>query len=558
MGVNMAVIAFDIRDFKKIDLPMETVERALIALGIEIEEKNDKEIRLNVTPNRPDLLDFVGIRRAVENFTEKRVPRENFYKIKNEPALTIEVEPGVKRVRPYIAGLVVKNADLSGNMLGYLINFTEKFADTYGRRRRKLAVGLHSLGAVKGNITYSAAEDERFVPLNSAREMSFAEIMREHDKGQEYAAAVRRKSARKALYPYIKDEEKILAMIPIINCDATKVTERTKDLFIDIAGTSLKTIRDAAALLACSFMYAGADVYPVNVVYQNGAEVTPELEYDEIKMRMNRVERTLGIDIEKQSVIGLANKMNYVAAQLGNSVMFYVPPFRLDVLNEQDVTEDIAIAFGYDRIQPLPVMGTAEGLASEEYELENRLAHLMTGLGYTEAVNSVLTNEKVQFENVNIDHKSVNYVRIEEAKTSNITMLRFALVQGLLQNLSDSKRERMPQRLFEIGRVFSMEGDRIKEGIQIAVVSEHSKANFAEIKAVFDQILGFLGKENCKIELFDMPGFLIEGRHAVVKEGDKVLGGFGEIHPKALNNFGLEEPVVAGGIDIVTQVKYDA
>ncbi len=554
----MAIVTFDINDFKKLDIPIEDIEKALVAIGIEIEERGASEIKLSITPNRPDLLDFIGLKRAVESFREKRLPKGDLYKIDGGPALEIKVTKEVKMVRPYIAGLVVKNADLSGNMLKYLINFTEKFADTYGRKRKKLAIGLHNLHAIKGNIIYTASNDEKFIPLNSQKEMSFSEIIEGHEKGREYGETVKERGRGKEIYPYIKDDEKILAMIPIINCDATKVTEKTRDLFIDIAGTSLKTIREAAALLACSFIYAGAEVRPVTVSYPGGNETTPELNYDEIKINMKKVDRALGIDTGRHNVITLANRMGYVAAKLGGAVVFYVPPFRLDVLNEQDIAEDIAIAYGYDRIVPVPVIGTAEGLASEEYELENRLAQLMTGLGYTEAVNSVLTNERIHFENVNIDPKTINYVKIAEAKTSNITMLRFGLVPGLLQNLADSKRERMPQKLFEIGRVFSMNKDKIVEGIQISVVSEHSRANFAEMRAVYDQILKFLGKEKCAFEVFEMPGFMINGRHVIVKDGDSMLGGFGEVHPDVLNNFGLEEPVVAGGLEIVRQVKYDA
>ncbi len=169
----MAIVTFELKDFKRLDIPWEKIEEAILNMGIEIEEKTDTEIKINATPNRPDLLDFVGLTRAIENFTGKKDPRQDFYKIKNEPVLTIEVTQNVRKVRPYIAGIVVKNVDLSGNMLKYLINFTEKFADTYGRKRKKLAIGVHNLDVIKGNITYDASEDESFVPLNGTKKMSF-------------------------------------------------------------------------------------------------------------------------------------------------------------------------------------------------------------------------------------------------------------------------------------------------------------------------------------------------------------------------------------------------
>lgn len=550
----MAIVTFELKDFKGLGIPWEKIEEAILNMGIEIEEKTDSDIKINATPNRPDLLDFNGLARAIENFTGKKNPTQDFYKIKNEPVLTIEVTPEVRKIRPYIAGMVVKNVDLSGNMLKYLINFTEKFADTYGRKRKKLAIGVHNLDVIRGNVTYTAAENESFVPLNGSKKMSFKEIMENHEKGITYGSTIESVGG-KTLYPYVKDSEKILGMIPITNSDATKVTDKTKELFIEITGTSITTIRNAAALIACSFIYTGAEVYPVTVNYGNSAEITPELGYNEVKVSMKKADKTLGIETGKHNVITLANKMGHTAAKYGNAVLFYVPPYRMDVLGEQDIIEDIAVAYGYDRIVPVPVYGTADGLASDQSEYENKLATLMVGLGYTEAVNSMLTNEGINFENVMKDFSKDNYVSLSDAKTSNITMLRTSLLPNLLQNLSDSRNEKMPQRLFEIGRVFSLENDKIKESVRLCIVSEHSKANFAEMRSLADSVMKYIGIDY-KIRPAKSKAN-IEGRMAEIVANNETVGNFGELHPKVLLNFGLEEPVVALAITFVKEVKYD-
>ncbi len=550
----MAIISFDIRDLRIQGVPQEKVLEAILGLGIEIEEKTSKELKLNITPNRPDLLDFTGLVRAIENFAGKRVPRENFYRIKNKPELTISVTEEVYTIRPYIAGMVVKNADLSGNMLKYLINFTDKFADTYGRRRKKLAIGIHSLNAIKGNITYTASGEGSFKPLNSTRPMSFSDIINGHDKGAAYRDTIPKNESGRTLYPYIADSEKTLALIPIINSDATKLSPKTRDLFIDITGTSKTTIRNAAALLACSFMYAGAGVYPVIVSYPMSKETTPALSYDEIKVSLKVADETLGIEAGRHNVITLANRMGYVASKYGSSVLFYVPPYRVDVLNDQDAIEDIAVAFGYDRIVPMPVKGIAEGLASEQYELEDGLASFMVGLGYSEAVNSMLTNEKLNFDSVMKKYEEESYVSVADAKTSSITMLRTSLLPGLLQNLAGSRAEKLPQRLFEIGRVFSLSKGKIKESVKLLVVSEHAKANFAEMRSVADSLLKYMG-----ISYKVKPGESsanIEGRTASIVVGDEIMGRIGEVHPQVLENFGLEEPVVSLSLTLVKEVKY--
>ena len=431
----MAIVTFDIKDFKKMGLTPQKLVDEITKMGIEVEGIEGSEIRVDIHPNRPDLLDFVGFTRAIDNFVGKKAPKDNFYKISGKPMLTIQVKKEVSKIRPYIAGIVVKNADLSGNGLEYLINFTEKFADTYGRKRKKIAIGVHSLSAIKGDLTYTASKDGSFAPLGASNKSSFAQIMREHEKGIEYRDTITSYGKENIAYPFLADSEKIIAMIPITNSEATRVTEKTKELFIDITGTSMLAISNAANVIACSFIYAGSDVYPVSVKYSTGTKITPEMKYWEIKLSMKKADKTIGAETGRHNVIGLANRMGYTAAKYGDNVLFYVPPYRVDVLNDQDIIEDIAIAYGYDKINPSPISGTGYGLSNDMSDMENKFALVMVGLGYTEAINSVLTNEDVNFKNMQAKYLKDEYVSIADAKTSTITMLRTTTLPSLLQNL---------------------------------------------------------------------------------------------------------------------------
>jgi len=224
----MPIVAFGLEDFKKRGYAQEKLVSTLPKMGIEVEEIKDGEIKLGITPNRPDLLDFIGIIRYLDHFTGKRAPKENFYRIEKEPVLTIDVDPSVKKIRPYIAGLVAENVDLSGNLLKYAINFTNKFADTYGRKRRKIGMGIHDLDKIKGSITYAAAEEGKMTPLESKREMSFSEVLKTHEKGAEYGGIY--ESKKKPKLPYIRDSEKVIVVVPIVQCEQTRARETTKNI----------------------------------------------------------------------------------------------------------------------------------------------------------------------------------------------------------------------------------------------------------------------------------------------------------------------------------------
>jgi phenylalanyl-tRNA synthetase beta chain len=87
------------------------------------------------------------------------------------------------------------------------------------------------------------------------------------------------------------------------------------------------------------------------------------------------------------------------------------------------------------------------------------------------------------------------------------------------------------------------------EGTNIAIVSEHSRADYSEAKSVALKILQFAGIGAFKLEEYRDPAF-ISGRAASIIADGKKIGHFGEISPRVLRNFRLEEPVVAIEMDM--------
>lgn len=543
----MATITFGLSDLKKRGVEAD-LESLVTKLGMDIEKTEGDDVTIDITPNRPDLLDIMGFARAAGFFSGKTKPKENFYNLTREPFTEVTVTSAVRKVRPFAAAMIVKNIDLTGNKLRYLINFTEKFCDTYGRRRKKIAMGLHNLDVIKPPLIYDASHDGSFKPLGSEKQMSFEEIIEKHQKGLEYSNAIAG-NGKKQPYPFLRDTENILSLIPIINSELTRVRESTKNLLVDLTGTSKSGVREAINLFACTFIDMGADVYPCSIVFQNTREATPQLIYNEIRIKRSKVERSLGLFLDDNKIITMANRMGYVAAKYGTYTLVYVPPYRLDVLNEQDVIEDIAIAYGYDKITPLPILGFSSGVPEESREYLNRVSRLMLGFGYFESLNMYLTNERLNFENMLQKYDPKNVIKVAYAKTEAITMLRTSLTPGLLQNLSVSMHQRMPQRLFEVGSVFAIDKNKIIESNNLAFVNEHSKSDFSEIKAVVKDLLQLIDVRKYSLKECKNSSF-IDGRCAAIMVGNEMLGYFGELSPGVLENFKLEEPVAAAEIMI--------
>ncbi len=540
----MASVTFYLKEFERNGFDINFLKETLPKIGVEVEKITKDQINVEITPNRPDLLDQYGVIRALQFFSNKKAPEDN-YQISGESHFVIETTKEVRKIRPFIGGIVIKEVKLNDQKLTDVINFSEKLSSTYGRRRKKLAIGMHDLNKVKGGrLRYDAGKNEKFIPLGHSKEMTLYEALTESNKGAEFASVI--PDAGKKGIPFLSDEEKILSMIPIINSEATRVTERTDSLLIDVTGTSRVAVSYAINMLACSFIDMGAKIYSCKIKNNGREETTPEFSKEKIKISCNMIKKIIGIKVIPDEASKLSAKMGYIASKQANGIIVIPPPYRTDIFNAQDVVEDIGIAYGYDKIKQEKVPSLIDGCFDSHIERQNRIALAMIGLGFMEAVNSKLTNEKLNFDMLNRKYDNKSIVTIAESKTEAITMLRTDLLPQLLQNLSDSSSETMPQRFFEIGEVFSIEGEEPKVATRLAFVAEHSKANFSEIKSVVEAVLEQMNKK-AKIEEEEDNAF-IKGRTASIVDGLKKIGVFGEIHPEVLSNMHIEEPVIAAEI----------
>ncbi|MCL4381778.1 phenylalanine--tRNA ligase subunit beta [Candidatus Marsarchaeota archaeon] len=543
----MAVVSFDISDFEREGISLDELNNIIPEIGMEVESISENEIRIDITPNRPDMLDFFGLVRAIKLKAVKEFPKK--YSIKNPQLKEIYID--AKR-RPYISALVVKNIDLSGNKLKYLINFTEKLGITYGRKRQKLAIGIHDFDEISGNLKYKDSQEGVIVPLIEFKAKTFKEILESHPNSKKFPEVVKAKKIT-----FLSDAEKVIALIPIINSNKTKVTEDTKNLFVDITGTEKSVVNSIANLLACSFADQNCELFPCLLHYAKKEEISPSLNYKKIKIKGKNTRKSIGFEINDREIIASLNTMGYIAVVEGKGIAVSVPPYRTDVLNEQDVIEDVAIGYGYANINPKPIFSASNRVGAEDTvtKVVDNLSINMVGFGFSEAINNYLTNKQANFDNLLLTRPTdANVVSIAYSKTETLSMLRTSILPSLLQNLSASAHEPMPQRLFEVGGIFGVNENKAFEDLTLGFVSEHSKANFIEIKGYVERILQLLGYEYIFKESKN-PSF-IEGRYAeIIVDGEKI-GEFGELHPQVLLNFKLEEPVAAAELRILKNVDY--
>ncbi|GAI54851.1 unnamed protein product, partial [marine sediment metagenome] len=189
---------------------------------------------------RPDMLSYQGFKRSFLAFLGRRKGLREYNIHKPGKNYRVIIDSSVKEVRPYTACAIVQSLRLNDEKIKEIIEIQEKLHLTIGRKRKKLAIGIYPLEEIELPITYKALEPDKinFIPLDSSREMSGLEILQKHPAGQDYAHLL----AGKERFPIFIDANKqILSMPPIINSQLVgKITEKTRDIFIECSGFDLE------------------------------------------------------------------------------------------------------------------------------------------------------------------------------------------------------------------------------------------------------------------------------------------------------------------------------
>ncbi len=550
----MPVITFEYQDLKDlgIDIEKDKLINTLPMMGSDIEDYNDKEIKVEFFPNRPDNLSIEGVARSLKGFLsmETGLPK---YEV--EPSgEKVFISKEVENIRPYIAFAKIENVDFTGNKIKYIMDFQENLHWVIGRDRKKVAIGIHNADVVSGDFHYIATEKDEhpFIPLEMDKEYTPAEILEENEKGKKYAHLLEGFDK----YPMITDNEgKILSMPPIINGNLTRLEEDTHTIIVDITGTDKKAVEQSLNIICCSFAEVGGKIKSMEMVYEDKTFTTPDLTPREKTVHVDYTNQLIGgTNLNAEDVKRLLEKARFDAEILNdNELNVKIPPFRIDILHEVDIIENVAIQYCIKKIpSKLPDISTI-AYEHDWFKAEKTIRELMVGLGFTEIMSLMLTSEESHYKKMLQEEKE--HVQVAKPISVEGTMIRTSLLNTLLEFLEDNKAEDLPQKIFEIGDVLYLDDStqfNTRSGKKLAAAVCHSNANFTEIKSIMTSVLSNLGY-TMEISSSENPSF-IKGRVSDVKGSSKngnIKGVFGEISPEVITNFDLEYPVIAFEIEFL-------
>src|SRR5271157_1546818 len=246
-GERLPVVQISIRRLTKmVGAERKKVLDRIPYLGLDIESLAGDAIRVEYSPNRPDYGTDFGVARGLRGLLgiETGAPQ---YSAKPS-GISVSVDRRLSSVRPFISCVVARGLRLDDENVRQIISLQEDLHNGLGRKRRVVAIGLHDMDAVAPPLSYRAVDESfSFVPLGGAGEKTIGRILQDTAEGQAYGSVFKGHGP----YPVIIDAKKtVLSFPPVINGEATRVTSRTHDIFVDVPSTDQRIGDDVMGVMA--------------------------------------------------------------------------------------------------------------------------------------------------------------------------------------------------------------------------------------------------------------------------------------------------------------------
>lgn len=518
---------------------------------------NDAVIEINVTPNRGDCLGIYGIARDLSASGIGKLKNLEVKKISQQFSSQIQVTNEVVESCNLAAFRHIKNVKncespkwLKDKLTSVGMNSISAIVDITNFVMMTLNRPMHAYDAskIKGVVNIRFAKNsEKFISLKNDEFILNEKIL------------------------VISDAEKPIGIAGIIGSNNSSCDLETTEILLESAffnpstiayvGRKLNILSDARYRFErgvdINSCIAGIEFATQLITEICGGEVAEiklvgnqKTEDKKIEFDLTKIKKLLGIEIAENKVLQILADLNFTAEKTSeNQFLITTPSNRHDISRAEDLVEEIARIFGYDKIIPQK-LESHEIIISNNQIRQTKVALASTGL--IETINWSFCDENLVdlFATKNDKLILANPISIE------LNYMRPNLVIGLLESYrKNSLRNFSNLSLFEIGKVFSgtseTEQKLMVSGIRAGKNKEQDHYKDQRDFDIFDVKKDFLSvmeifnirPESLQISNEEAPKYYHPHRFAALKLGKNLIGYFGEIHPKIAKKFDLKNRV---------------
>ena len=392
------------------------------------------------------------------------------------------------------------------------------------------------------------------------------QILKEDPKLSKYLYLIEDKE----VYPLMMDSNGvILSVPPIINGNHTKMTINTKNVLIDITGLDYTKCVIVLKILIAMFSKYCSEPFTVEQVKvtttKNGeSKLYPDCEPRKFVTNIDYLKQTSGIPktVTAEEIVDLLSKMELNSKQLNEKELEVDAPMtRSDILHQCDIAEDLAIAYGYNKIEKLNVNTLCHGKPQPYNKISDLFRNEMAYNGYVEFLNMALLSKKDMFNNLLEENEDEKTAKISYSKTKEFEYVRNSLIPGILKSIEANKAQQLPYKIFELADCVEINDDNEVGAMnkrKLCFAYSNNTSGLEIIQGMVDKLMKKIdlsfNEKNVKKTYVIKPSnnkIFFEDRQAEIFILDgKKIGIYGIVHPKVLKNFGIKTPVSLCEIEI--------
>lgn len=550
------------------DAPIGRDVREVLAL-------DDRRFTIKLTPNRGDCLSVLGIAREVAAITETPLAAPVFAKV----APTIDERLPVK----------VHHADLCGRFSGRVIRGVDARAATPEWMKRRLERS--------GQRPISALVDiSNYVMLELGRPSHVFDLDKVHGplqvrwgrSGEKVELLSGQIVEVDDWVGVIADDRGVEALAGVMGGAATAVTPDTRNVYVEAAFWWPESIQGRARRYNFSTDAAhrferGVDFattvdhieYITRLIVEICGTAETRIgpvddqvlrlpERKPVRMRTERCRRVLGVPIGDDEIAAVFARLGLAAERRDDEFLVTPPSYRFDLEIEEDLIEEVARLWGFERIPAQPPLAPAVMRApSETLRPVHALRRELADAGYQELVNFSFVDTAWEQDFAG----NVEPIRVLNPIASQLAVMRTTLIGGLVAALKyNLNRKASRVRVFELGRVYAKDPSVADGPLAVAGVRQPNRIGGLAYGLAWDEQWGVARRE---VDYFDVKGdverllrrsdarfiaaehpALHPGRSARVDLDGRAIGWIGELHPRWQQKYELPKAPIVFELDV--------
>lgn len=383
----------------------------------------------------------------------------------------------------------------------------------------------------------------------------------------------------------IKDGVKAIALAGVMGGFNSEVDEKTKNILFEAAHFNSASIRRTCRKLGLRSEASGrferglsednvlkAMDRAMYLVKLLGAGEVDELYYDSyplkqtipiIKSSVKRVNSLLGMDIGKDEIVSIYNKLKFkVEVDVDSDTLLVTPEaHRIDVQSEIDLVEEVVRIYGYENIPAtLPVSTTNTLKVDYNIKLVSQIKSYLANNGLNEIISYSFI-DKESYKKCGYDFDGDVRLKVMNPLSEKQSFMREKLLPGIIEIASRNyKRQRRNINIFEVGRVYSGTDESLPiENLQLGIfILENelkelygkTKNDFYTLKGILERLVAVISNKTLSFENQKDMKTLHPGRSAVILADNDLVGCIGELHPEVLAEYDIKEKAYYLEIDL--------